>query len=363
MKFNELGLSDDILSAITFEESFPIQAKVIPLAVKGRDVIGQARTGSGKTLAYGLPIVERLSGDAVTQALVLVPTRELAVQVNKEVYNFARVRGLKSLAVYGGVSFDEQAKFLTKGTQIVVGTPGRIIDHLNRGTLKLDSLKMLVLDEADRMLDMGFMEDVEYIISAAPKDRQTMLFSATIPDVILELSTKYMKETEFINDSHDDFETKHVKQYYLDVQERGRKASALTSLIKGFKGSTLVFCNSIRCVQFLERELYKRGVKAAAIYGKLSQNRREQVIKDFKRGAVNTLIATNVASRGLDMPITKRVINYDVPEDPKDYVHRIGRTSRGNSVGEAITIISNDVYNTFSMLQERVCRDIQPFNF
>ncbi|MCD6576025.1 MAG: DEAD/DEAH box helicase [Nanoarchaeota archaeon] len=343
-KFEKLKISKELKRAIEdmgILEMFPIQLEAIPKILKGVDIIGQAQTGTGKTLAFAIPIVERVNpSEKSVQAIVITPTRELAVQVSNEIKKLSKYKKLNVLSVYGGVSIDKQAEALRRGVHVVVGTPGRIIDQINRGNLKLNKIKILVLDEADRMLDMGFIDDIRTILQDIPKDRQTLLFSATMPEIILNLAKDYMHNPEVIKVSEDELTVKDIKQFYCEVDYRSKIDALKNILTKQNIKSAIIFCNTKISVDKLVNALRKMHFKVDALHGNFSQARRNKVLSNFRQGKFNILVATDVAARGLDIKGVSHVINYNVPRDPKDYVHRIGRTGRAGKGGVAITLVT-----------------------
>jgi len=343
--FPELGLSPEILKAIErmgFEEASPIQSAAIPPLLAGHDLIGQSQTGSGKTAAFAIPAIEKVDpGSNATQVLILCPTRELAVQVAEEVARLAAFkRGVRELPIYGGASYDRQIRGLKNGAQIVIGTPGRVIDHLERGTLRLDSLEMIVLDEADRMLDMGFREDIEAILSEAPEDRQTVLFSATLPRAIQELIRNYTREPKSIRIEPQTLTMPAIDQVYYEVDRRS-KLEALCRIIdiQDVK-LAIIFCATKMMCDQLAEHLVARGYMADKLHGDMTQAMRERVMRRFRDRKVEFLVATDVAARGLDVEDIEVVFNYDLPQDGEDYVHRIGRTGRAGRSGRAITFVA-----------------------
>ena len=344
VKFNELNLSADLLAEIEkagFVEASPIQEQTIPLALEGKDVIGQAQTGTGKTAAFGLPTLEKIrTEEATIQALVIAPTRELAVQSQEELFRFGRSKGVKVRSVYGGSSIEKQIKALKSGAHIVVGTPGRLLDLIKRKALKLQDIETLILDEADEMLNMGFLEDIEAIISRVPESRQTLLFSATMPDAIKRIGVQFMKEPEHVKIAAKELTTELVDQYYLRVKEQ-EKFDTMTRLMDVEQPElAIVFGRTKRRVDELTRGLKIRGFRAEGIHGDLDQNKRLRVLRDFKNGNLDVLVATDVAARGLDISGVTHVYNYDIPQDPESYVHRIGRTGRAGKSGQSITFVS-----------------------
>lgn len=349
--FEEFGLCSELTAAIErlgFTEPTQIQEASIPHIMDGRDVIGESATGSGKTLAFGCGIVQNAVPGRGLQALILTPTRELAEQVKDSLGQLSCRKPLKIIAVYGGVSINPQIDDL-HSAEVVVATPGRLLDHLHRGTIDTSRIKLLVLDEADRMLDMGFIEDVEEIIQACPKERQTMFFSATIPSCIKELADRYM--TGPIDVSAEKMvDPEKLKQVYYDV-ERNMKLSLLMHLLQNEnKGLAMVFCNTRRTVDFVVRNLRANGVRAIAIHGGLTQNKRTINIRMFNDGRVGILVCTDVAARGLHIENVSHIYNYDIPKEPNDYVHRIGRTARAGKEGRAVNLLCNYDYENFSRI-------------
>lgn len=344
MKFNELHLSTELLAEIEkagFVEASPIQEQTIPLAMAGKDVIGQAQTGTGKTAAFGFPTLEKIDTDnPAVQALVIAPTRELAVQSQEELFRFGRSKGVKVRSVYGGSSIEKQIKALKSGAHIVVGTPGRLLDLIKRKALKLNQIETLILDEADEMLNMGFLEDIESIISRVPEERQTLLFSATMPDAIKRIGVKFMKEPEHVKIAAKELTTELVDQYYIRVKEN-EKFDTMTRLMDVEQPElSIVFGRTKRRVDELTRGLKIRGYRAEGIHGDLDQGKRLRVLRDFKNGNLDVLVATDVAARGLDISGVTHVYNYDIPQDPESYVHRIGRTGRAGKSGQSITFVA-----------------------
>ena len=344
MKFNELNLSAELLAEVDkagFVEASPIQEQTIPLALEGKDVIGQAQTGTGKTAAFGLPTLEKIhTEDQTIQALVIAPTRELAVQSQEELFRFGRSKGVKVRSVYGGSSIEKQIKALKSGAHIVVGTPGRLLDLIKRKALKLQDIETLILDEADEMLNMGFLEDIEAIISRVPENRQTLLFSATMPDAIKRIGVQFMKDPEHVKIAAKELTTELVDQYYIRVKEQ-EKFDTMTRLMDVEQPElAIVFGRTKRRVDELTRGLKIRGFRAEGIHGDLDQNKRLRVLRDFKNGNLDVLVATDVAARGLDISGVTHVYNYDIPQDPESYVHRIGRTGRAGKLGQSITFVS-----------------------
>jgi ATP-dependent RNA helicase DeaD len=331
----------DVLSSSGIVEPTPIQAQAIPIVLDGCDIIAQAHTGSGKTLAFGLPIIEIMNPESrATQALVLTPTRELAAQVAGVLSELAEPAGLDVLVLYGGVSYNPQMDALRRGAQIVVGTPGRVLDHLQRRTLKLDMLELLVLDEADQMLDKGFAPDVERIIAGTPEDRQTALFSATTPDWVKHVAAKYLYQPETISIGDEVEAAPDIEHSIIEVWD-GNKINILVNLLcQPTEGATLVFGRTRHGVMNLTKRLQRLGFEVEALQGDLGQPARDRIVRRFREGRLPILLATNVAARGLDMLNIERVINYDLPETSELFVHRVGRTGRMGRSGQAITLIA-----------------------
>lgn len=356
MKFKELNLSEDILKSVEkagFVEPSPIQELTIPLALDGKDVIGQAQTGTGKTAAFGLPTLNKIRTEQNTiQALVIAPTRELAVQSQEELFRFGRDKGVKVRSVYGGSSIEKQIKALKSGAHIVVGTPGRLLDLIKRKALKLDNIETLILDEADEMLNMGFLEDIEAIISRVPETRQTLLFSATMPDAIKRIGVKFMKDPEHVKIAAKELTTDLVDQYFIRVKEN-EKFDTMTRLMDVDQPElSIVFGRTKRRVDELTRGLKLRGYRAEGIHGDLDQGKRLRVLRDFKNDNLDILVATDVAARGLDISGVTHVYNYDIPQDPESYVHRIGRTGRAGKSGQSITFVSPNEMGYLKIIED-----------
>jgi ATP-dependent RNA helicase DeaD len=355
--FAELGLSPETLKAVAkmgFEEASPIQTAVIPVALKGRDLVGQSATGSGKTAAFALPAIERVDAKRrEVQVLVLCPTRELAVQVAEETGKLAFFKhGVREVPIYGGQSYERQFRALAAGVQIVIGTPGRVMDHMERGTLKLDALRVVVLDEADRMLDMGFRDDIERILSATPDGRQLLFFSATMPRQIQELIKRYSQDPAWIKIESVAQNAPQVEQVYFEVDRRS-KVEALTRLIDAndFRYG-IVFCSTKLMVDDLDEHLHARGYAVDRLHGDISQAQRDRVMAKFRERKFEFLIATDVAARGLDVDDLEIVVNFDLPNDAEDYTHRIGRTGRAGRSGCAFTFVSGqEIYRFQSMVR------------
>ncbi len=348
--FTDFPLSPEMgraIDSLGFELASPVQSAALPPLLEGRDLLGQSPTGSGKTAAFGIPLVERLDPeDRAVQALILCPTRELAVQVAGELHKLAAFKpGIQVLPVYGGASFERQVQGLRRGSQVVIGTPGRVLDHLRRKTLKLGTANTVVLDEADEMLDMGFREDIEAILDEMPEERQTVLFSATMPKAIREMSERYTKEAFTVTVAHETMTTPDIEQVYYEVRFRS-KPEVLSRLLDTHESPlSIVFCNTKRTVDDVTEDLVARGFSADRLHGDISQNVRTRVMNAFRNGTVSVLVATDVAARGLDVDDVALVINYDLPFDAEDYVHRIGRTGRAGRSGKAISLVAGrDVY-------------------
>ena len=343
--FADLNLSGPVLRSLKdmgFEEPTPIQARVIPLLLAGHDVVAQALTGTGKTAAYGIPLVERLKLDGgPLQAIVLAPTRELAIQVGEHLSHIGKHRGVRLVPIYGGQPIDRQLRALRQGVHIVVATPGRLMDHMRRGTIDLGAVRMLVLDEADQMLQMGFQEDVEYVMARLPAERVTGLFSATMPQPILDIVHRYMRDPEIVRLSQPKALTvPEIEQVYFQVPFP-RKFDALCKVLDSRQPErAMVFCATRRMVDEVVERLQARGYMADALHGDITQSNREKVLRSFRDGRTEVLTATDVAARGLDIPDVGLVVNFDIPPDPEYYVHRVGRTGRLGRRGEAITFVN-----------------------
>ena len=361
--FEELGLSEDTLKALKkkgFEEPTPIQIKTIPALLHGdKDIVGQAQTGTGKTAAFGLPMIELLEKTKTVQAIVLTPTRELAVQVAEEINSLRGKKKLSIIPIYGGQSIDMQLRSLKKGVDIVVGTPGRVLDHIRRRTLKLDDVSFVVLDEADEMLNMGFIEDVKEILGSTSSEKRTMLFSATMPPAILGIAKKYMGKYEVFKVQKQQLTVRLTDQIYFEVFQAD-KFEALCRIIDvedEFYG--LVFCRTKVDTDKIGNHLVDRGYDADSLHGDLSQSQREKILNKFKKRRVNILVATDVAARGIDVQDLTHVINYSLPQDPESYVHRIGRTGRAGKEGTAITFITPEEYRKLQYIRKSAKTDIR----
>jgi ATP-dependent RNA helicase DeaD len=362
--FKELELRPQILKGVDeagFEKPFPIQQLAIGPLLAGRDIIGQAKTGSGKTAAFGLPMLQAIdTAKNEIQALVLAPTRELAVQIRDEISRLGAYTGVRVLSIYGGQSINVQLDHLRQGVHVVVGTPGRVIDHIKRGSLDLRKTKYVVLDEADTMLDMGFIEDIEFILDSIPPGRQMSLFSATMPQRIMDIAARHMKNPEKILVSADEPSAESLEQFYA-FTGYDDKLQTLVDIIETERpASTIVFSRTKYGAHKLARELQKRYFNAVALHGDLSQNQRDHSMRLFRDARADILVATDVASRGLDISQVEAVINYDVPQDPLTYFHRIGRTARAGDKGKAITLVSGDDQSDFERILSLSRAQIHP---
>ncbi|WP_052315886.1 DEAD/DEAH box helicase [Thermococcus sp. PK] len=344
MSFEKLGLSESSLNAIRrkgFKRPTDIQREVIPRLLEGnKDIIGQSQTGTGKTAAFALPLIELIEEDIKdVQAIVITPTRELAIQVADEIRSLRGEKRIYVLPVYGGQPIGPQIKNLRKGTHIVIGTPGRIIGHIERGTLSLTGVKCFILDEADRMLDMGFIEDIERILRHTNEERRVLMFSATIPREILRLARRYLKDYEVIRIQEKSLAPEQVEQYYLEVHPRN-KFKLLCRILDDENFYGIVFCQTKKETRELAAELRAKGYKAEALNGDIPQKGRERILERFRRGKTKVLVATDVAARGIDVKDLTHVVNYSVPQNPEAYVHRIGRTGREGKKGKAVTFVA-----------------------
>ena len=360
VRFEEMGLSEEIQKAVRymgFEEASPIQAKAIPAMISGIDLIGQAQTGTGKTAAFGIPILEKIDPKLKKlQAIVLCPTRELAIQVADEIRNLSRyMHGIKVLPIYGGQDIVKQIRSLKSGTQIVIGTPGRVMDHMRSKTMKLDFVHTVVLDEADEMLNMGFREDIEFVLSGVPEERQTVLFSATMPKPIMEITKKFQNNAKVIKVTKKELTVPNIEQYYYDVKPK-KKEEVLSRLLDIYSPRlSVVFCNTKKQVDLLVNALLGRGYFAAGLHGDMKQEQRDRVMQGFRTGKTEILVATDVAARGIDVDEVEAVFNYDLPQDDEYYVHRIGRTGRAGREGRAFSFVSGkEVYKLKEI--QRYCK-------
>lgn len=359
-KFEEFDLDAKLLRAITemgFEQPSPIQAKAIPVILEGKDIVGQAQTGTGKTAAFGIPLLQMIdTKDKKLQALVLAPTRELAIQIAEEMRKLSKFsHGIKILPIYGGQDITKQIRSLKGGIQVVIGTPGRVMDHMRRHTLKMEHVKMVVLDEADEMLNMGFREDIETILTAIPEERQTILFSATMPRPIMDIARKFQKNSEIIKVVKKELTVPKIEQYYYEVKRRN-KNEVLSRLLDIYAPKlSLVFCNTKKGVDELVEDLKGRGYFAEGLHGDMKQQQRDRVMKRFRSGQADILVATDVAARGIDVDDVEAVFNYDLPQDDEFYVHRIGRTGRAGRQGKAFNFVfGKEIYKLRDI--QRYCK-------
>lgn len=360
MRFEELGISSEILKAIKymgFEEPSAIQKKAIPVMVSGRDLIGQAQTGTGKTAAFGIPMLEKINPrNKKIQGIVLCPTRELAIQVAEEIRNLAKyLHGIKVVPIYGGQDIVKQIRSLKSGAQLVIGTPGRVMDHMRRKTIKLDHVNTVILDEADEMLNMGFREDIETILEGIPQEHQTVLFSATMPKAILEITKRFQKNAELIKVVKKELTVSNIEQFYYEVKPKN-KEEVLSRLLDIYSPKlSVIFCNTKKQVDLLVTSLLGRGYFAAGLHGDMKQVQRDHVMEGFRSGKTDILVATDVAARGIDVDDVEAVFNYDLPQDDEYYVHRIGRTGRAGRVGRSFSFVSGkEVYKLKEI--QRYCK-------
>jgi ATP-dependent RNA helicase DeaD len=356
--FSNLNLSEAAIRAINemgFEEPTPIQKLAIPPALEGRDIIGQAQTGTGKTASFGIPIIEKIFSGKRPQALVITPTRELALQVSEELAALSKFRKCSVVTVYGGASIVEQMKALRSGTNIVVGTPGRIIDHLTRGTMSVANVSTVVLDEADEMLDMGFIADIERILAMTPESRQTMLYSATMAPEIIRIAKRHMRDPVKIAINVKDIVAPQIKQVFYEVLDRDKPEVLRRLLDVEAPELTLVFCHTKREVDDVAARLQKLGYNAGALHGDFTQSHREDMMGKFRDGKIDILVATDVAGRGIDVENISHVINYSIPQDPEGYIHRIGRTGRAGRTGIAVTFVTPREYRQLQLI-ERIAK-------
>jgi ATP-dependent RNA helicase DeaD len=363
--FSELNIRPEILKAIDemgFEAPTPIQSQAIPVISSGKDMVGQAQTGTGKTAAFGIPALQIADTSSnLPSVLILCPTRELAIQVTGELIKLAKyIDGIYTLPVYGGQPISRQLKALKRGTQIVVGTPGRVIDHLKRGTLKLDNLKMVILDEADEMLNMGFREDLEQILSYSHGKSQTVMFSATVPKTIRNIMNRWMDNPEMIKVQGKAETAAGIDQFVMEVRDSVRTEAVERVMNMTQAKLALVFCNTKRLCDSLVEELKARGFSADALHGDMTQNIRDKVMNNFRNGKIELLVATDVAARGLDVENVDIVFNYDIPQDPEYYVHRIGRTGRAGKTGMAITFSSGKKRNRIRFIEKIIRTRLEP---
>jgi len=358
MKFSEFNFHPDIFKGVKiagFKEPSPIQEEAIPIIASGSDMVGQAHTGTGKTAAFGLPMMDKLAKGEIERALVITPTRELATQVADELYHLGRFAGIRTLTVYGGVGYGRQIALIHKGVQIVVATPGRLKDLYKKGKIDVFNPEIVVLDEADEMLDMGFLDEIKEIFEYIPQNRQTLLFSATMPEPIKDLAKSILYQPEFLSVVGDAETTNNVidQRYYM-INENQRD-EALVKLLETEKtNKSLVFCRMKREVDRVAEHLQALGFNAAGLHGDLEQRDRETVVKAYRRGETKILVATDVAARGLDVKDVTHVFNYHIPFDPQSYVHRIGRTGRAGKSGQAITLVTTEEFRELQRIQKEV---------
>ena len=360
IRFDELMLDDRLLRAVTdmgFEEPSPIQAQAIPLQMEGLDIIGQAQTGTGKTAAFGIPLLQKIDPRSKKlQAIALCPTRELAIQVADEIRKLSKyMHGIKILPIYGGQDIVRQIRGLKEGTQIVIGTPGRVMDHMRRGTIKFDRVHTVILDEADEMLNMGFLEDLETILSQLPEERQTVMFSATMPGAIAQIAKKFQKDPKIVKVVKKELTVPKVTQYYYEVKPKNKVEVRCRLLDMYAPKLSVVFCNTKKQVDELVQALQGRGYFAEGLHGDLKQVQRDRVMKGFRTGRTEILVATDVAARGIDVDDVEAVFNYDIPQDDEYYVHRIGRTGRAGREGMAFSlVVGKEVYKLRDI--QRYCK-------
>ena len=363
--FGELKIKETILEGIQelgFTTPFPIQSQTIPLLLDGNDVIGQAHTGTGKTAAFGIPMLEHITNGGGIQALVIAPTRELAIQITNELKKIGKFTKTKMATVYGGQGIGIQLDALRRKPEIIVATPGRLIDHLNQGTIKTNDIKYVVLDEADVMLDMGFIEDIEFVLERIPENRITSLWSATMPIDIIRLADKYLNNPKNILIDSDDLSGEGIEQSFLVIKDR-EKQKYLTKFIKeNTKGQTIVFCSTKVRTRNVSRELQRAKFHVVAIEGDMSQNKREYSMTKFRKNNVDILVATDVAARGIDVPKVGLVVNYDVPNQDMVYFHRIGRTARAGAKGRAITLVSYSSIADWNIIKKQIKSDLTDLN-
>ncbi len=364
MTFNEFNFHKDLLKGIKiagFREPSPIQEIVIPIISNGEDLVGQAHTGTGKTAAFGLPLMNKIAKKEIERALVITPTRELATQVSDELYHLGRFCGIRTLTVYGGVGYGRQIALINKGVQIVVATPGRLKDLYKKGKIDSFNPEIVVLDEADEMLDMGFLEEIKEIFEYIPQNRQTLLFSATIPELIKDLANEILTNPKFISVVGVDNNTTNneIEQSYYVIDENQRDEAIIKLLDTEDTNKSIVFCRMKREVDRLTEHLIAMGFNAAGLHGDLDQNDRESIIKAYRRGETKIMVATDVASRGLDVKNVTHVFNFHIPFDPQSYVHRIGRTGRAGKAGKAITLVSTEEFKELQRIQKEVGADMR----
>ncbi len=363
-KFSELGLSDDIIKAISemgFEDAFPIQEAAIPVLLTGRDVVGQAHTGSGKTAAFALSMLQEIRPNRTIQGLIMAPTRELAMQITDEIKKFSKYLDTRVATIYGGQGIGVQIDALERGVEILVATPGRLIDHLKRGTVDLKDVTHIVLDEADTMLDMGFIDDIQFILDLAPEERVMSLYSATMPTEILRLSEDYLNNPkQFLLDA-DDLSGEGIDQSFLVIRDK-EKFKHIMQFIGETRGQCIIFCSTKYRTRDVGRYLHRERLDAVVIEGDMSQVRREQSMAKFRSNKAKILVATDVASRGIDVPMVELVINYDVPNQDMTYFHRIGRTARAGAHGRAITLVSYSSFDEWNLIKRQIKVPLKDLN-
>ena len=362
--FEELEINEDIMRSVKelgFTTPFPIQAEAIPVLLRGTDVIGQAHTGTGKTATFGIPMLQNIIKGGGIQGLIIAPTRELAIQISDELKKIGKYTKLKAVTVYGGQGIGVQLDALRRKPEIVVATPGRLIDHLNQGSIRTDDIKHVVLDEADVMLAMGFIEDIEYVLEKVPANRITSMFSATMPPEILRLSDKYLNNPKNILIDSDDLSGEGIDQSFLVIKDRD-KHRYLTDFIKENRGQVIVFCSTKIRTRNVSRDLQKARFKVVAIEGDMSQNKREYSMMKFRKNQADVLVATDVAARGIDVPKVGLVVNYDVPNQDMVYFHRIGRTARAGAKGKAITLVSYSSIADWKIIKKQIKSDLTDLN-
>ena len=362
--FEELEINEDIMRSVKelgFTTPFPIQAEAIPVLLRGTDVIGQAHTGTGKTATFGIPMLQNILHGGGIQGLVIAPTRELAMQITEEIKKVGKYTKIKVVTVYGGQGIGVQLDALRRKPEIVVATPGRLIDHLDNGSIRTDDIKHVVLDEADVMLDMGFIEDIEYVLQKVPGNRITSLFSATMPPEILRLSDKYLNNPKNILIDSDDLSGEGIDQSFLVIKDR-EKHKYLTDFINQNRGQVIVFCSTKIRTRNVARDLQKSRYKVVAIEGDMSQNKREYSMMKFRKNQADVLVATDVAARGIDVPKVGLVVNYDVPNQDMVYFHRIGRTARAGAKGRAITLVSYSSIADWKIIKKQIKSDLTDLN-
>ena len=363
--FDELKVKKTILEGIQelgFNVPFPIQAQAIPILLEGNDVIGQAHTGTGKTAAFGIPMLEHILNNGGIQGLIIAPTRELAMQITTELRKVGKFTGIKIATIYGGQGMGIQLDALRNKPEVVVATPGRLIDHINRGTVKVNNIKFLALDEADVMLDMGFIDDIEFVLERVPENKITSLWSATMPAEILRLSEKYLNEPKRVLIDADDLSGEGINQSFLVIKDREKQKYLTTFIKENKKGQTIVFCSTKIRTRNVARDLQKARFNVVAIEGDMSQNKREYSMSKFRKNSADILVATDVAARGIDVPRVGLVVNYDVPNQDMVYFHRIGRTARAGAKGNAITLVSYSSVGDWNIIKRQVKSDMTDLN-